>query len=262
MSEHKNIYAALAAAQGVMGSPVKGSVNPAFRSKYADLADVVTAVAPALSEHGIAFFHYISRDDFGRYMVTALVHGDSDTRIECPVELLISKPDMHGYKSATTYAKRIGLESVTGVAPEDDDGNAAAKHPQPKSRTISRSDDLSDAHVTEPSNPAQAASQGLRDAWMDGIKDAMPFDATDLSVLHPAQRIQFWAAVADALIQAFDRLKSAKGVSAQWDKRDDLIMEMQEVAPTHYQRTLDAFNERMRSFNIGEEMVATGTFGG
>jgi hypothetical protein len=30
-------------------------------------------------------------------------------------------------KSATTYAKRIGLESLTGIAPEDDDGNAAAK---------------------------------------------------------------------------------------------------------------------------------------
>jgi hypothetical protein len=34
---------------------------------------------------------------------------------------------MQGFKSATTYAKRIGLESLSGVAPEDDDGNAAAK---------------------------------------------------------------------------------------------------------------------------------------
>jgi hypothetical protein len=34
---------------------------------------------------------------------------------------------MQGYKSATTYAKRIGLESLSGVAPEDDDGNAAAR---------------------------------------------------------------------------------------------------------------------------------------
>jgi len=34
---------------------------------------------------------------------------------------------MQGMKSATTYAKRVGLESVTGVAPEDDDGNAAVK---------------------------------------------------------------------------------------------------------------------------------------
>ena len=45
------------------------------------------------------------------------------------VPLIINKNDMQGMKSATTYAKRIGLESLTGIAPEDDDGNAAAKAP-------------------------------------------------------------------------------------------------------------------------------------
>jgi hypothetical protein len=34
---------------------------------------------------------------------------------------------MQGMKSATTYAKRIGIESLTGIAPDDDDGNGAAK---------------------------------------------------------------------------------------------------------------------------------------
>jgi hypothetical protein len=60
-------------------------------------------------------------------MRTVLAHGDSDTQIACDVPLIIGKQDMQGYKSATTYAKRIGLESLTGIAPEDDDGNAAAK---------------------------------------------------------------------------------------------------------------------------------------
>src|SRR5690606_37348030 len=107
------------------------------RSKYADLADVVTAVAPALSRHGISFHHFISRDDHGLWMTTVLSHGESDTGVECPVPLMIGKQDMHGLKSATTYAKRIGLESVTGVATEDDDGNAAAKAaPKPVSGTI------------------------------------------------------------------------------------------------------------------------------
>ena len=44
---------------------------------------------------------------------------------------------MQGYKSATTYAKRIGIESLTGIAPEDDDGNAAAKAPPKAAPTIS-----------------------------------------------------------------------------------------------------------------------------
>ena len=128
MSEqHKNIYMALAAAQTDMGGVKKGSVNPAFKSKYADLSDVVQAVSGALNAQGIAFFHVPATFDGERVMRTILAHGASDTRIECDVPLIITKNDMQGYKSASTYAKRIGLESLTGVAPEDDDGTAAAK---------------------------------------------------------------------------------------------------------------------------------------
>jgi hypothetical protein len=127
MTEHKNIYMALAAAQTEMGTVKKGSTNPAFKSKYADLADVVAAVSPALNAQGIAFFHVATSVDGERVMRTVLAHGPSDTQITCDVPLIVNKQDMQGYKSATTYAKRIGLESLTGVAPEDDDGNAAAR---------------------------------------------------------------------------------------------------------------------------------------
>lgn len=127
MTEHKNIYMALGAAQAGMGKVVKGATNPAFKSKYADLADVVSVAMPALTEQGIAMFHMMVRDEYGAVMRTMLVHGASETSISCDVPLIINKQDMQGMKSATTYAKRIGLESLTGIAPEDDDGNAAAK---------------------------------------------------------------------------------------------------------------------------------------
>jgi len=127
MTEHKNIYMALCAAQAGMGKVVKGATNPAFKSKYADLGDVVSVAVPALNEQGVAMFHYMLRDEHGAVMRTTLVHGASGTEISCDVPLIINKNDMQGMKSATTYAKRIGLESLTGIAPEDDDGNAAAK---------------------------------------------------------------------------------------------------------------------------------------
>jgi len=127
MTQHKNIHVALAAAQTEMGGVKKGSTNPAFKSRYADLADVVSAVSGPLNSHGIAFYHVPASIDGERVMRTVLAHGDSDTQIACDVPLIIGKQDMQGYKSATTYAKRIGLESLTGIAPEDDDGNAAAK---------------------------------------------------------------------------------------------------------------------------------------
>jgi hypothetical protein len=135
MTEHKNIYMALCAAQAGMGKVVKGATNPAFKSKYADLADVVSVAVPALTEQGIAMFHMMARDEQGAVMRTMLVHGASETSVSCDVPLIINKQDMQGMKSATTYAKRIGLESLTGIAPEDDDGNAAAKA-APKAEAI------------------------------------------------------------------------------------------------------------------------------
>jgi hypothetical protein len=246
LTEHANIYVALAAAQAEMGAPIKGSLNPAFRSKYADLADVVNAVAPSLSKHGIAFYHHTqSSDDRTLFMVTALVHGVSDTRVECAIPLIVSKQDMHGFKSATTYAKRIGLESVTGVAPEDDDGNAAAKNPPVRARVYQREPDVV-VHGDDPgsqpeprNNPAQAASDGLRDAWLDGIRDSLPDNASPK---------QFQDAVADALIAAFAAKKSAGGVSAQWDKRRDLIDDMAVAYPAAFNRVQEAFDARMKDF--------------
>jgi hypothetical protein len=127
MTDHKNIFMALAAAQADMGTVKKGSVNPAFKSKYADLADVVATVSPALNAQGIAFYATAIVIESERYMRTVFAHGASDTQIHCDVPLIVTKNDMQGFKSAVTYAKRIGLESLSGVAPEDDDGNAAAR---------------------------------------------------------------------------------------------------------------------------------------
>lgn len=130
MTEHKNIYAALAAAQSGMGAVVKGSVNPAFKSKYADLSDVIAVVVPALTAQGIAIYHAMERDEHGLTMRTTLAHGASETFLHCDVPLIVDRNNMQGMKSATTYAKRIGVESLTGIAPQDDDdGNAAAKAP-------------------------------------------------------------------------------------------------------------------------------------
>lgn len=137
---HPNIYAALAASQLEFGSVTKGAVNPAFKSKYANLSDVAGVVIPTLARHGVAVLHYLAGESYS-VMVTAFVHAASDTRVECPVPLIVAKNDMQGMKSATTYAKRIGLESLSGVAPEDDDGNGAAAAPPKtiaKEKTISK----------------------------------------------------------------------------------------------------------------------------
>lgn len=124
---HKSIAMALASAQAKMGKALKSANNPHFKSKYADLASVVDACMPALNEAGIAVIQPTTDDEGGRYVETVLIHGESGETLSCRVPLIVAKNDMQGYGSAVTYARRYGLMSMSGIAPEDDDGNAAAK---------------------------------------------------------------------------------------------------------------------------------------
>jgi len=158
MTKHENIYSALCAAQKEFGQVTKGSTNPAFKSKYADLADVANVVIPALSDHGVAVMHYLIGDTLNA-MRTEFVHAPSGSKVYCDVPLIVDRQNMQGMKSATTYAKRIGLESLSGIAPDDDDGNAAAKAP-PKEE--------------KPAGPPQHA--------IDAAKQSL-FNAADLDAL-------------------------------------------------------------------------------
>lgn len=126
MSEHKNIAAALAAAQAQMGKALKSANNPHFKSKYADLSSVVDATMPALNANGIAVIQPMQESETGRVVMTKFIHTSGEV-LECAIPLIVAKNDMQGMGSAITYARRYGLMSLAGIAPEDDDGNAAAK---------------------------------------------------------------------------------------------------------------------------------------
>jgi hypothetical protein len=120
------IFAALASAQAQMGKAVKDSKNPAFKSTYADLSSVMDACLPALNANGIAVLQPLHDEDGKLYVKTILAHASGAT-LECRVPLIVGKNDMQGYGSAVTYARRYGLMAMAGIAPDDDDGNAAAK---------------------------------------------------------------------------------------------------------------------------------------
>jgi len=133
---HKSIAAALAAAQMQMGKALKQSSNPHFKSKYADLASVVDACMPALNINGIAVVQPTIDDETGRYVKTIFIHSESGEELECRVPLIVQKNDMQGYGSAVTYARRYGLMGMAGIAPEDDDGNAAKNAAPQQERTV------------------------------------------------------------------------------------------------------------------------------
>ena len=130
----KNIATALVKAQREFSPAIKKSNNPYFSSKYADLATCIEAVIDALNNNGIFLLqkNYDCAD--GIMVETVFVH-ESGEMLECGiVHFPATKKDPQGYASALTYGRRYSLMAACGIAPEDDDGNAASK---PKSNVDS-----------------------------------------------------------------------------------------------------------------------------
>jgi hypothetical protein len=119
------LFAALAKAQGEMGNAVKDSLNPHFKSKYADLAAVWDAIRAPLSRHGLAVVQLPVELNGKPFLRTVLGHASGQS-IESLTPLIISKNDAQGFGSSLTYGRRFSLMAIVGIAPaEDDDGNAA-----------------------------------------------------------------------------------------------------------------------------------------
>jgi hypothetical protein len=119
------LAAALAKAQGVIEGATKGKVNPAFRSKYADLAAVWDAIREPLTKNGLSLVQMPDIFEGEPVLVTRLLH-ESGEWLEGTYPLRPVKEDPQGYGSAISYARRYAAMAVLGVCPEDDDGNAAS----------------------------------------------------------------------------------------------------------------------------------------
>lgn len=118
------IATALAKAQGEVANPVFNKTNPHFRSKYADLSSVLNVVRPALSKNNISIMQMTNIEEAGVVLYTRLTHT-SGQWIESVYPVTASGKHQE-IAAALTYAKRLSLSAIVGVAgEEDDDGNAA-----------------------------------------------------------------------------------------------------------------------------------------
>ena len=126
----KNICTAFVAAQKEFNPALKSSTNPHFKSKYADLAACVEAVIDALNNHGIALMQLNHESQGGVTVETMFIHESGETLSSGKLFVPAGKQDPQGFGSALTYARRYSLMAACGIAPEDDDGNNAARKPQ------------------------------------------------------------------------------------------------------------------------------------
>ena len=123
----KTIAGALVKAQKAFSPALKGSTNPHFKSRYADLAACVEAVIDGLNESGIFLTQKTRPCDKGVIVNTIFIHESGDYYDAGSLFIPATKADAQGFGSALTYARRYSLMSACGHAPEDDDGNEASK---------------------------------------------------------------------------------------------------------------------------------------
>jgi hypothetical protein len=136
MEQMANLAAAMAKAFPNIANAVKDKQNPHFRSAYADLGNVVDAIKPALKDQGLWFVQTLHNIPDHAAVETIIVHSSGEFLSCGIIAIPVSKKDAQGFGSALTYARRYSLSAAFGVAPEDDDGNAAVKaKPEAKPET-------------------------------------------------------------------------------------------------------------------------------
>ena len=116
---------ALSKAQGLIEGAKKDAANPFFKSKYADLASVWDACRAALASNGLAVIQSPAAEGTRVSVDTLLTHS-SGQWVAGTVSVTAKEDSPQAIGSAITYLRRYALQSFVGVAPEDDDANAAS----------------------------------------------------------------------------------------------------------------------------------------
>lgn len=111
-----------------------------YAYQFADLPDVLAAAVPVLNKHGLGVGQSVAGDAREVTVTTRIYHTSGHCEEFGPL-VLPSGGDARSAGSAITYAKRYGLCSALGVAPEDDDDGARHRprpDPQPDLDDLAR----------------------------------------------------------------------------------------------------------------------------
>jgi hypothetical protein len=130
-----DLHTAVLKLQGEIGTLQKNAINPHFKSRYISLENLVEAVQPLLTKHGLIWHCYPSHYDGSPVLVYTLTHAESGEGMGAEMPLLLDKQNAQGLGSAITYARRYALCAVLNiVADVDDDGNKATENAQAQTR--------------------------------------------------------------------------------------------------------------------------------
>ena len=117
-----NLSKALLQFHKEIGKIAKTSTNPFFKSKYADLPSILSAINEPLSNSGLIIVSIPDADG----LTTLLIHSESGEYISANAIMKPVKNDPQAIGSAITYQRRYSIGSILNLnIDEDDDGNKA-----------------------------------------------------------------------------------------------------------------------------------------
>lgn len=120
LPKSETIYTKLWKAKQEIGKVTKGSNNPFFKSKYADLNAILEATEPILLKHGLLLLQPVLEGK----LCTQIIDIDNGDRIESSLVLpMITDPQK--LIASITYYRRGSLQTLLSLQAIDDDGNTA-----------------------------------------------------------------------------------------------------------------------------------------
>lgn len=120
---------ALCKCQSEMTFAVKDSLNPHFKSRYADLSAVWDAIRTPLTANGLSISQTMGIASDGRTVMISILMHISGQWIKSEIPVINEKNTCQSQGSGITYARRYALAALVGCVQDDDDGNEATSKP-------------------------------------------------------------------------------------------------------------------------------------
>lgn len=121
----KNIATAILKFQGLVGKINKDSNNPFYKSAYASLPDILSAIQQPMIEAGLVLNQFPT----GTHgLTTILTHAESGEFMSATYDMIPVKNDPQSHGSSITYQRRYAVGAVLNLNIDvDDDGNSASE---------------------------------------------------------------------------------------------------------------------------------------
>lgn len=227
----KAAAAALVKARAAIGATVTKDAKANY-GKYATLAAVMEAISPALANSSLALVQEAVLGDGDVTIIAYLLHESGDVIEFAPLTMpLGSQRTAQAVGSAITYGRRYQLTALFGLAPDDEDGDAASK-------TAQTFQDARKAPTTsQPTSATPKTQQRPPTLSTAQIDDAPPIDENGPNSFENVEPVD------NATLKRLHALGTAV-YGAEWDGKRHEIIERITKGRTHSSKDLTLVEAR------------------